>query len=89
NINTMNLVWAFNFTTDTDVGDNPIKLDTFDYQKGILIGSKPFRAKITPRTAKKAEIIECEFLEAVDTLSESEFGLSPEDKEFLVQSQAH
>jgi hypothetical protein len=29
----MNLVWAFNFTTDTDAEGNPIELDTFDYQK--------------------------------------------------------
>ncbi|KAJ7657112.1 cytochrome P450 [Mycena rosella] len=89
NINTMNLVWAFNFTTDTDAGGNPIESDTFDYQKGILTGPKPFRAKITPRTAEKAEIIEREFLEAADTFSKFEFGLSPEEKEFVVQSRAH
>ncbi|KAJ7257797.1 cytochrome P450 [Mycena rebaudengoi] len=33
NINTMNLVWAFNFETDTDSAGNPVKVDVFDYEK--------------------------------------------------------
>ncbi|KAJ7236779.1 hypothetical protein C8J57DRAFT_1247531 [Mycena rebaudengoi] len=33
NINTMNLVWAFKFETETDSDGNPVKLNTFDYQK--------------------------------------------------------
>ncbi|KAJ7489151.1 cytochrome P450 [Mycena latifolia] len=89
NLNVMNLVWAFNFTTDTDANGNPIELDTFAYQKGILTGPCPFRCKITPRTTEKAEIIEREFLEATDTFSKFEFGLSAEDQEFVAQSRAH
>ncbi|KAJ7312979.1 cytochrome P450 [Mycena albidolilacea] len=89
NINAMNLVWAFNFTTDTDAEGNPIELDTFDYQKGILTGPRSFKCKITPRSAEKAEIIEREFLEAADTFSKFEFGLSSEDKEFVANSRVH
>ncbi|KAJ7640418.1 cytochrome P450 [Mycena polygramma] len=87
-INTMNLVWAFDFTTATDAGGKPMELDTFDYQRGILTGPCPFKCKITPRTREKAEIIEREFLEAADTFSKFESGLSAEDKEFVKQSRA-
>ncbi|KAK7052015.1 putative cytochrome P450 [Favolaschia claudopus] len=86
NINTMNFVWAFNFTPDTDTQGNPILLDMFDYHKGIGTGPRSFRCKITPRSAEKADIIEREFLEAADTFSKFEFGLSEEDKEFVVRS---
>ncbi|KAJ7202055.1 cytochrome P450 [Mycena pura] len=89
NINAMNLVWAFDFKTDTDASGNPIEVDTFDYQKGILTGPNPFRCKITPRSVEKAEIIEREFLEAADTFSKFESGLSQEDKEFVAKSRAH
>jgi hypothetical protein len=106
NINAMNLVWAFNFETDTDSGGNPIKLDTFDYQKvnwlypilqayvtkiaqGLLAVPRPFRCKITPRSAEKAEIIEREFLEAADTFSKFEVGLSQEDRGFVAKSRGN
>jgi hypothetical protein len=36
----------------------------------------------------KAEIIEREFLDASDTFSKFEFGLSPEDREFVANSRA-
>ncbi|KAJ7276612.1 cytochrome P450 [Mycena rebaudengoi] len=88
NINAMNLVWAFNFKTDTDSNGNPVKLDTFNYQKGFVSTPCPFRCKITPRSAMKAEIIEREFLDASDTFSKFEFGLSPEDREFVANSRA-
>ncbi|KAJ7234772.1 cytochrome P450 [Mycena haematopus] len=88
NLNAMNLVWAFNFTTDTDAEGNPIKLNTLDYQRGILTGPKPFRCKITPRSTEKAEIIERTFLDAADTFSKFEYGLSPEDREFVAKSRA-
>ncbi|KAF8176369.1 cytochrome P450 [Mycena galopus ATCC 62051] len=89
NLNAMKLLWAFNFTTDTDADDNPIKLDTFDYEKGILTGPRPFKCKITPRSTERAELIEHEFLEAADTFSKFEFGLSPEDQEFVAKSRIH
>ncbi|KAK7052035.1 putative cytochrome P450 [Favolaschia claudopus] len=88
NINAMNFVWAFNFTPDTDTQGNPIHLDTFDYTKGIGTGPRSFKCKITPRSAEKANIIEREFLEAANTFSKFEFGLSEEDKEFVMRSRA-
>ncbi|KAJ7665797.1 cytochrome P450 [Mycena rosella] len=89
NINAMNLVWAFNFAPDTDAGGNPIKPNTWDYSKGIGTAPCPYKCAITPRTAEKAEIIEREFLEAADTFSKFEVGLSPEDQAFVMQSRAH
>ncbi|KAJ6482554.1 cytochrome P450 [Mycena sanguinolenta] len=89
NLNAMNFVWAFDFTTDTDAEGNPIKLDTFDYERGILTGPRPFKCKITPRSKEKAEIIERAFVDAEDTFSKFEFGLSPEDKEFVAKSRVH
>ncbi|KAJ7100794.1 cytochrome P450 [Mycena belliarum] len=89
NLNSMNLVWAFDFAMDTDANGKPIELDTFAYQKGILTGPLPFKCKITPRTAEKAEIVEREFAEATDTFAKFEFGLSAEDKEFVAQSRTH
>ncbi|KAJ6527186.1 cytochrome P450 [Mycena capillaripes] len=86
NINAMNLVWAFNFTTDTDAGGKPVEVDVFDYRKGILTGPNPLKCRITPRSVEKAEIIERQFLEAADTFSKFEFGLSAEDKEFVAKS---
>ncbi|KAJ7234771.1 cytochrome P450 [Mycena haematopus] len=88
NLNAMNLVWAFDFKTDTDADGNSIKLDTFDYQKGILTGPRPFRCNITPRSTEKAEIIERNFLDAADIFSKFEFGLTPEDREFVAKSRA-
>ncbi|KAJ7108007.1 cytochrome P450 [Mycena crocata] len=88
NINTMNLLWAFDFKQDTDAGGNPVEIDTFDFHKGILTGPNPFRCKITPRSPERAEIIEHEFLEAGDVFSKFEFGLCAEDKEYVAKSRA-
>ncbi|KAJ7677806.1 cytochrome P450 [Mycena polygramma] len=88
NLNAMNLVWAFNFAAQKDAAGNPVELDTFAYQKGLLTNPKPFKCKITPRSAAKAEIIRHEFLEAESTFARFEFGLSPEDKEFVNESRA-
>ncbi|KAF7377422.1 putative cytochrome P450 [Mycena sanguinolenta] len=86
NLNAMNFVWAFNFTADTDAEGNPIRLDTFNFERGISTKPRPFKCKITPRSKEKAEIIERAFVDAGDTFSKFEVGLSPEDKEFVVKS---
>ncbi|KAJ6456557.1 cytochrome P450 [Mycena vitilis] len=83
NINAMNLLWAFNFAPETDTAGNPIEVDTFAYHKGVLTAPIPFRCKITPRSLAKAETIRHEFLEAENTFTRFEFGLSPEDKEYV------
>ncbi|KAK1235556.1 hypothetical protein PQX77_001209 [Marasmius sp. AFHP31] len=84
NLDTMRLLWAFNFSraTDPETG-KPIDVDVNDYLKGILTGPCPFKASITPRSTEVVGIIEREFHEATDTFSKFEFGLSAEDKSFL------
>ncbi|KAJ6564646.1 hypothetical protein B0H19DRAFT_1068176 [Mycena capillaripes] len=50
NINAMNIVWAFNFTKDTNAAGNPIELDTFDLriaQKAEIIEREFFEAADT------------------------------------------
>ncbi|KAJ7763169.1 cytochrome P450 [Mycena maculata] len=87
-INAMNLLWAFDFNPAVDSNGRPIKVDTFAYSKGATMGPSPFKCNITPRSKEKAEIIEREFLEAADTFSKFEFGLNPEDQEFVTKSRA-
>ncbi|KAJ6535753.1 cytochrome P450 [Mycena capillaripes] len=88
NLNTMNLLWAFNFNPDIDADGKPVPADLFAYTKGISAAPLPFKCRITPRTPQKAKIIEHEFIEAADTFSKFEVGLSPEDKEFVAKSRA-
>ncbi|KAJ7472456.1 cytochrome P450 [Mycena galericulata] len=88
NMNVMNLLWAFNFDKDSDVSGNPVELDIFAFSKGVATGPLPFKCKITSRAAEKADIIRREFLDAADTFSKFEFGLSPEDKEFVTRLRA-
>ncbi|KAJ7914752.1 cytochrome P450 [Mycena leptocephala] len=89
NINVMNLVWAFDFNPDIDSDGNLIPADTFAYRKGMSTGPLPFKCRITPRTAQKAEIIEHAFLQATDTFEKFEAGLNSEDREFVAKSRAY
>jgi hypothetical protein len=59
------------------------------FVQGISTSPEPFRCRITPRTTGKAKIIEREFLEAADTFSKFEIGLSADDKQFVAQLQKH
>ncbi|KAJ7445958.1 cytochrome P450 [Mycena galericulata] len=61
-------------------------VDRIDLGQGPSMGPAPFKCRITPRTGEKAEIIRREFLEAEDTFLKFEYGLSPEDKEFVAKS---
>ncbi|KAJ7917388.1 cytochrome P450 [Mycena leptocephala] len=88
NLNAMNLLWGFDFNPEIDVDGKLVPADTFAYKKGGLAGPLPFKCQITPRTTEKAKIIEHEFLEAADTFSKFEVGLSEEDKEFVAKSRA-
>jgi hypothetical protein len=105
NLNVMNLLWAFNFDTNGNLvpvdifayeqvgisfpGIVECSIFTCQLVQGSSTAPEPFKCRITPRTAAKARIIEQEFLEAADTFSKFEFGLSPEDKEFVARSRAH
>ncbi|KAL0069963.1 hypothetical protein AAF712_002859 [Marasmius tenuissimus] len=84
NLNTMRLLWAFDFARATDPKTGElIDVNVNDYLKGILTAPCPFRASITPRSTEVVGIIEREFHEATDTFSKFEFGLSAEDKSYL------
>ncbi|KAF7303882.1 putative cytochrome P450 [Mycena indigotica] len=83
NINTLNLVWAFNFQPPLDDSGKEIDLDLFDYQRGILTAPSPFECRIQVRTPHKANLIKQAFLEATDTFAKFEFGLSAQDEEHI------
>ncbi|KAL0567075.1 hypothetical protein V5O48_014916 [Marasmius crinis-equi] len=90
NLNTMRLLWAFNFSRATNPKTGSvIDVNVDDYQRGILIAPCPFKASITPRSSETIEIIEREFHEATDTFSKFEFGISREDKMFLEKYRSH
>ncbi|KAK7052024.1 putative cytochrome P450 [Favolaschia claudopus] len=88
NINAMNLIWAFNLSSPTDTNGNSISVDTFKYQTGLASGPSPFECKIATRSAKKAELIESEFVESTDTFLKFEHGLDAEDKQFVAEVRA-
>ncbi|KAF8191110.1 cytochrome P450 [Mycena galopus ATCC 62051] len=89
NINTMNLLWAFDFKPDFDADGNPIAMDTLAYTKGVSNAPLPFKCRITPRSTEKAKIIEREFRDAADTFARFEVGLSQEDKQFIAESRVY
>lgn len=53
--------------------------------QGLTSKPRPFKCRIIPRTAEKAEIIEHEFLEAADMFSKFEFDLTPEDQDYVAK----
>ncbi|KAG8733043.1 hypothetical protein FRC11_009045 [Ceratobasidium sp. 423] len=83
-LNTMNLVWAFDFgpTTDPDTG-KPVPVDIHDYAKGILTCPNPFKCKITPRSTHHAEIIEHDFAAAGLAFEPFERDLREEDLAYI------
>ncbi|KAJ7604491.1 cytochrome P450 [Roridomyces roridus] len=81
NIHVMNLIWAFNFEPALDVDSCTESIHSM-----ILTKPLPFNCRITPRTAEKAEIIRREFVDAAGTYRKFEFGLSQEDREFVLNS---
>ncbi|CUA66986.1 O-methylsterigmatocystin oxidoreductase [Rhizoctonia solani] len=82
-LNTMNLVWAFDFRPATDETGKPIPVDIHDYAKGILTCPNPFKCKITPRSAHHAEIIEHDFAAAGPAFEPFERDLREEDLAYI------
>lgn len=83
-VNTMNLIWAFNFGPEIDSKTGqPIPVDIFNYTKGIATCPEPFMCTITPRSRHHVEIIRHEFAVAVAAFTPYEHGLREEDKVFL------
>ncbi|KAG9225821.1 hypothetical protein CCMSSC00406_0008349 [Pleurotus cornucopiae] len=53
-MNAMNLIWAFNFAKD---GSGTCNIDLDNYLPGLELAPKPFTCDITPRNAKRAQMI--------------------------------
>ncbi|KAG8912689.1 hypothetical protein FRC00_003985 [Tulasnella sp. 408] len=85
-INTVNLLWAFNFLKAKDASGKEITPDVWDYAKGIGTCPNPFKCEIVPRSQHHKEIIERQFLEATEVFERFEHELSPED-EAIVKEQ--
>ncbi|KAK1230345.1 hypothetical protein PQX77_006555 [Marasmius sp. AFHP31] len=83
NLNTMRLLWAFDFSRATDSTGSFIDVDVDAYENGMLSHPAPFKASIKPRSPETLEIIEQEFDAATETFSKFEIGLSHDDRVFL------
>ncbi|KAJ7621451.1 cytochrome P450 [Roridomyces roridus] len=65
NLNTVNLIWAFQFSPDIDASGNPIPPDTSAYQRGMFTAPEPFTAFRGPLgrpcldRAMSAEVCRC------------------------------
>ncbi|KAK0223130.1 cytochrome P450 [Armillaria fumosa] len=89
-LNTMNLIWAFQFSRAEDsVTNATLPIDIFNYEKGILTAPRPFPCRITPRSEGKAKLIKRAFLDAEDVLVKFETGITAEDKEWVERYRAH
>ncbi|KAI0793048.1 cytochrome P450 [Irpex lacteus] len=82
-INTMNLLWGFEFFPAKDMKGNEITPDIWNYAQALSTSPNPFQFNVRPRTAKHAEIIRQRFSEATPTLNQFEYGISEEDESFL------
>ncbi|KAI3619277.1 cytochrome [Moniliophthora roreri] len=84
NLNTMNLIWAFDFALLKDAMGNeiPVSLDNCE-KKGIVPVLSPFRCRIRPRSQNVVNIVEREFKEATETFVKFERDLAPADKKWV------
>ncbi|KII84423.1 hypothetical protein PLICRDRAFT_671374 [Plicaturopsis crispa FD-325 SS-3] len=88
-LNSMNLIWAFNFSPAIDAQTGqPIPPDTTDYLKGMLTGPNPFQCTITPRSEQRAEQIEHAFADAVHTFLPFEQRLDEADRAYVKEQRA-
>ncbi|KAF9269296.1 cytochrome P450, partial [Marasmius fiardii PR-910] len=85
-LNTMNLLWAFDFKPCKDSEGRDIPMDVYDYEKGIVGGPKSFNCLIRPRSDRVADIIEREYLDATDTFLKFERDLAVEDKKWAEET---
>ncbi|CAL1706578.1 unnamed protein product [Somion occarium] len=67
-LNTMNLLWAFEFNTAKDPNTGrPIPVDPHHVTDNLLLSPEPFQCNIVPRSDKKAEMIRNQFANAKAT----------------------
>ncbi|ESK83420.1 cytochrome p450 [Moniliophthora roreri MCA 2997] len=84
NLNTINLIWGFNFkhAKDANGKEIPISFDDYDHE-GIVAMPLPFKCDIRPRNQNIANLIEREFRESTETFEQFEIGLAPADKAWV------
>ncbi|CAE6460257.1 unnamed protein product [Rhizoctonia solani] len=88
-INTMNLLWGFNYGPEVDIKTGkPIPVDTWNYTKGLTFSPEPFMVTITPRSSQHAEVIEHEFQASATAFATYEHGLREEDQQFIKAQRA-
>ncbi|KAK7032178.1 hypothetical protein VNI00_013352 [Paramarasmius palmivorus] len=84
NLNTMNLIWAFNFESLKDNSGHDIPVNPEHYDKeGLLPTPLPFKCHIQPRNQNVATIIKQEYKEATETFVKFERNLAPADQEWV------
>ncbi|KAJ9501497.1 hypothetical protein H2202_003291 [Exophiala xenobiotica] len=62
------LAWAFDVNPATDSDGKPIIPDTDSYTSGFVVMPTPFKARLTPRSEKRAEIVRVEWKQAEEEL---------------------
>jgi len=82
-LNTMNLLWGFDFNPAKNSSGQDIEPDLWNYVKGILTCPNPFECTITPRSQEHAEIIKRQFANCTPSFLPYEHEISNEDKVFV------
>ncbi|KAF9267727.1 cytochrome P450 [Marasmius fiardii PR-910] len=88
-LNTMNLLWAFDFCPPKDSEGKTLHVDPHEYEKGLVVGPRPFGCLITPRNDRVVEIIERDFKDATETFSKFEKELSIEDRRWVEEARSN
>uniref|UniRef100_A0A0W0F869 Putative cytochrome P450 n=1 Tax=Moniliophthora roreri TaxID=221103 RepID=A0A0W0F869_MONRR len=84
NLNTMNLIWAFDFAPPKDDTGNEIPVSFDNHEKKCLVPVLlPFKCSIRPRCPNVVNIVEREFKEATETFVKFERDLAQADREWV------
>nr|BAK09482.1 cytochrome P450 [Postia placenta] len=82
-INTMNLLWGFDFMKARDATGAMIEPDVWDYSEGVATCPNPFKCDINPRSRHHEEIVRRDFIASRDAFLPFEHNLSASDKAFI------
>ncbi|KII94757.1 hypothetical protein PLICRDRAFT_693091 [Plicaturopsis crispa FD-325 SS-3] len=86
-VNTMNLIWAFDFKPEVDRKTGlSLPVDIDDFHVGLLTGPRPFKCTITPRSANHARLVEERFNDAIDVFLPFEERLDESDKAWVKET---
>ncbi|TCD71564.1 hypothetical protein EIP91_007311, partial [Steccherinum ochraceum] len=81
-INTMNLLWAFNFGLCKDDAGNHIPIDLNDTTDGVLLTQNPFKCAVEPRSQRHTNIIRSDYAAARDLFGQFEQELTADEKKY-------